>query len=88
MIGHGLSQHITVFQLQTASGERLRSGTVLRVLPRIDHSQRLQSAVSSRIDAANAASRVCNSTLMITFWLAAVYLLPCSLALCCVIEFG
>lgn len=88
MIGHVLSQHITVFQFQTVGDERLRSLTVPRVLPRTDHFQRLQSAVSSRIAAANVASCVCNSTLMITFWLAAVYLLPCSLAVCCVIEFG
>lgn len=83
MIGHVLSQHITVFQFQTVGDERLRSLTVLRVLPRTDHFQRLQSAVSSRIAAANVAS--CT---LITFWLAAVYLLPCSLAVCCVIEFG
>lgn len=45
----------------------------------------------SCMDVANANRRpscVCNSTLMITCWLAAVYLLSCSLALCCVIEFG
>lgn len=47
--------------------------------------------ISSRIDVANAnrrASCACNSTLMITCWPAAVYLLSCSLAVCCVIEFG
>lgn len=54
MMGHVVSQHITVFQLQAVSEERWRSGTVLPVLPRIDQSQCLQSAVSSRIDAANA----------------------------------
>lgn len=45
----------------------------------------------SRIDVANAkrkASCACNSTLMITCWLAAVYLLSSYPALCCVIEFG
>lgn len=47
--------------------------------------------ISSRIDVANANRRTsceCNSTLMITCWPAAVYLLSSSLALCCVIESG
>lgn len=35
-----------------------------------------------------ASCATCNSTLMITCWPAAVYLLSCSPALCCVTEFG
>lgn len=54
MMGHVVSQHIAVFQLQAVSEERSRNGIVSPVLPRIDQPQRLQSAVSSRIDAANA----------------------------------
>lgn len=66
MMGHVLSQHITLFQVQTTSDERWCSPTLLHVVQRTDHSERPQSAVSSRIDGANAARRARNSTLMIT----------------------
>lgn len=58
--------------------------------PGINFDFRESSAISARIDAANASRAICacNSTLTITCWPAAVYLLSCSLAVCCVIEFG